>query len=57
MNEVSKAVICILVGALLGGGFVADKVNSTKAAVVSEKEPVVLGHRVGPMGQEMLVIK
>jgi hypothetical protein len=51
-----KALIFTL--ALIAGGGIMNNVMASKAPTVTAvKAEVILGHRIGPSGQEMLVTK
>ncbi|AEH03535.1 hypothetical protein AVT69_gp110 [Pseudomonas phage PhiPA3] len=48
-----KAIALVFVGMVLGGLFVNAKYDTPKAS----EEQVVLGTRIGSLGQEILVVK
>ena len=50
-KNASLVVVGVMLSLILG----VAHVNASKAPVVSNKAEVVLGHRIGPQGQEMLV--
>lgn len=60
-KNIAQGIIGLVIGCLIGFGLAELAKpyfkSSPEAAPVQEKEPVVLGHRIGPNGQFMLVIK
>lgn len=50
-----KAISLVVAGIVLGMAVMAGA--TYKAPVVQKDSEIVLGHRIGPAGQEMLVIK
>ncbi|BEG72754.1 hypothetical protein [Pseudomonas phage PA1C] len=50
-----KAIVMVLVGMVLGAAVVYG--GSYEAPKVEKESEVILGHRIGPNGQEMLVTK
>lgn len=55
-----NAIIFVILGIILGVGAVKAWLvlsKPTDAAVEQEAREIVLGHRIGPHGQEMLVYK
>lgn len=48
-----KAIALVLMGAVLGGMFINEKMTPPKAT--EDKTEIVYGHRIGPTGEPVLV--
>lgn len=52
-----RAILILAVSILVGGSITNNVLAKSGAEASAQKAPVILGHRIGPGGAEMLVVK